>query len=163
MGRPRIFFGNQSRAGAPPNWVRPYYTEWSGVIGGRIRRLRQSRGLTLVQVAGQMTRPDGGRYSHGYLSRLERGWASAPLHFYLSLADVLKIEPGRLLGPDDCQVEASEAELSLLACLREIGLAPHQALARLLGPEHAGVPTDLARLPAGTSIVSRHPWPRRSS
>ena len=92
MGRPRIFFGNQS-----------------------------SRGLTLVQVAGQITRPGGGGYSHGYLSRLERGWASAPLHFYLSLAEVLAIDPGRLLGPDDC------------------------------------------RAPAGTSIVSRHPWPRRSS
>ncbi len=110
------------------------------MIGGRIRRLRQSRGLTLVQVAGQIMRPDGGHYSHGYLSRLERGWASAPLHLYLSLAEVLDIDPGRLLGPDDCQVEVSEAELSLIACLREIGLAPHQALARLLGAEGAGVP-----------------------
>lgn len=110
MGRHRIFFGTEARGRITPGWVRPYYTDWSGVIGGRVRRLRQARGLTLVELAGQLDRPGGHGYSGDFLSRLERGWGSAPVHVYLNLAEVLGVDPGRLLGPDDCQMDASEAE-----------------------------------------------------
>ena len=70
------------------------------------------------------TRPATSRASSG-------AWASAPLYVYLALAAVLEVEPGRLLGSDDAQKPITEAEMTLVRFIREVGLAPHVALARL--------------------------------
>jgi transcriptional regulator with XRE-family HTH domain len=91
------------------------------VVGGRIRRLRRQRSITL-QALGTSIGKDGGcgYYSGGFISRLERGRASAPLYVYLAIADVLEVEAGVLPGPD--------AEAVLLRWLRARGTEPHEAI-----------------------------------
>lgn len=114
-----------------PRWADPYFCEWSVVVGDRIRRLRNTRGLTLVQLSRLVEKPGGGGYSPGYISRLERGWATAPLYVYLAIADVLQVAPGRLLGPDDAQREVTEAEMTLVKVARRLGLTPDEAIGRV--------------------------------
>src|SRR3954468_17527839 len=100
-----------SRGGLPTD---PRYCEWAAVIGGRIRRLRRQRRATLLDLGRALVRPDRGRhYSAGFVSRLERGQASAPLYLYLAIADVLETHPGLLLGPDSVALEVTEAEAVL--------------------------------------------------
>jgi transcriptional regulator with XRE-family HTH domain len=116
---------------AGPEWRLRYRCEWGLVVGSRVRRLRQNRGLRLVDLAQRVTRPDGGNYSIGFVSRLERGWASPPLWVYIRIAEELATEPGLLLGPDAAGRPATEAELMLLSVLRELGMTPEEAIARL--------------------------------
>src|SRR3954447_2484525 len=86
------------RGGLP---VDPYYCEWAAVVGGRIRRLRRQRRATLLDLGRALKRPDRrDHYSAGFVSRLERGRASAPFYIYLAIADALEVDPGVLLGPD---------------------------------------------------------------
>jgi transcriptional regulator with XRE-family HTH domain len=113
----------------------PYFSEWGEVVGGRIRRLRRERGFTLNELARQPLTPEGAGHSPGYLSQLERGWSSPPLYTYVALAHALDETPGRLFGPDVTEVDPAES--TLLECLRRVGIAPHEALVRLLGPRHA--------------------------
>jgi transcriptional regulator with XRE-family HTH domain len=116
-----------------PRWSDPYYTEWGVVVGDRIRRLRQARGWALHELARRVRKPEGGHYSAGYFSRLERGWASAPLYVYLVIAGALEVEPGVLLGPDEVQRELAPEEAVLLRLLRRSGIEPGDAIARLAG------------------------------
>jgi transcriptional regulator with XRE-family HTH domain len=114
-------------AGSPDR----YHCAWGAVVGDRIRRLRQARDMTLYDLTQLVHKPEGGPYSAGYLSRLERGWASAPLYVYLAIAAALDVDPGILLGPDAARLETSESEAMLLRCLRGLGVEPHEALLRL--------------------------------
>ncbi|MBX5469048.1 MAG: hypothetical protein IRZ21_04025 [Thermoleophilaceae bacterium] len=41
---------------------------------------------------------------------------------------------GRLLGADDIETDVSAAEMTLARFLREAGIAPHEAIARLAAP-----------------------------
>ena len=81
-----------------------------------------------MQLAGATERPAGGSLSPGHLSRIERGWANAPLSTYLAIAAALEVAPWRLLGPEEVQKEVTDAELTLIQFLRETRLAPHEAL-----------------------------------
>lgn len=101
------------------------------VVGERIRRLRRDREMSLVRLADAVEKPGGGTYSAGYFSRIERGWASAPLWVYIATATALDVKPWRLLGPEEVQKEVTDAELTLIQFLRRKGLAPHEALVRL--------------------------------
>jgi transcriptional regulator with XRE-family HTH domain len=114
-----------------PKWSDPYYCDWGIVVGGRIRRLRNERGWTLIELAEKVPKPEGGGYSGGYFSRLERGWASAPLYVYLSIAAVLEVTPGALLGMDDSQRETTPAEQALLRFIEEAEIEPEEAIVRL--------------------------------
>lgn len=116
----------------------PYFCEWGAVVGDRVRRLRRDANLTLHELSLLVRRPEGGRHSAGYFSRLERGAASAPLHTYLAIADALEVDAALLLGPDPVTVEASGAELMLLRCLRGLDIAPHEAMLRLVGEADSG-------------------------
>jgi hypothetical protein len=51
------------------------------------------------------------------------------------VAEALEVEPGRLLGPDDVQLEISEAEMTLVDLVRRIRISPAEAIARLAGLE----------------------------
>lgn len=84
----------------------PYYCEWGMVVGGRIRRRRREREMTLQDLTEEIHRPEGGRHSIGYLSRLERGSASAPLYTYVAIAEALDVDAGLLLGPDPSLLDA---------------------------------------------------------
>lgn len=129
MGKPR-----SERRQIPLDARRaPYFSEWGEVVGGRIRRLRQARGLTLHELAREPLTPRGGGHGPGYVSQLERGWSSPPLYTYVAIARALDEAPGRLLGPDLTEVDP--AETTLLECLRAAGIAPHEALTRLLGEQ----------------------------
>ncbi len=114
-----------------PRWSDPYHVEWGVVVGGRIRRQRRERGWPLHELARRVRKPEGGNYSAGYFSRLERGWTSAPLYVYIAIAGALGVEPGVLLGPDEVQRELSPEEGVLLHMLRHAGIPPGEALARL--------------------------------
>jgi transcriptional regulator with XRE-family HTH domain len=114
-----------------------YNCEWGFIVGDRIRRLRRARDWSLVDLCQAVEKPDGGQYTPSFFSRLERGWASGPLATYVNVAFQLGVEPGRLLGPDAAQLEASESEMTLIRLIRRMGLAPDEAIARLAGIDHA--------------------------
>jgi transcriptional regulator with XRE-family HTH domain len=114
-----------------PRWAAPYYREWSVVVGDRIRRLREERGWSLAELSRRVRKPEGGHYSNGYFSRLERGWGSAPLYVYLVIAEALDVDPGVLLGPDEVQREITPAQGVLLRFLEHAGIEPEAAIAQL--------------------------------
>lgn len=122
----------------------PFFCEWGGVVGDRIRRLRLQRGNSLLDMARAIRKPEGGHYSAGYLSRLERGRAKAPLLVYTTIADELEVEAGVLLGPDTAMLEVTDSERTLLRCFRDLGLSPHDVLTTLITyrPEREGEPPD---------------------
>jgi transcriptional regulator with XRE-family HTH domain len=118
-------------------------TEYSKMVGRRIRHLRRGFEWTQAQVLDLVTNPRGGRYSVGLLSRMERGWANPPLYAYIHIAEALGIDPAELMGPragdagESVEVERdpaqpSEAERMLLGALREAGITPEVAVARIL-------------------------------
>jgi hypothetical protein len=111
----------------------PYFCDWGVVVGDLIRRLRRGKDMALIDLCHIVDKPDGGQYTPGFFSRLERGWASGPLATYVNVAHAFEVEPGRLLGPDDVQRQVSEAEMTLINVIRRMGLAPAEAIARLAG------------------------------
>jgi transcriptional regulator with XRE-family HTH domain len=133
MGRNRLHSPGMQRAYRGGNSTAdPYWCDWAAVVGDRVRRLRQARDMRLIDLSAAVWKPEGGHYNPGYFSRLERGWASAPLYVYLAVADALGVDAGVLLGPDAASLEVSEAEATLLRCLRSLGIAPHEAVAALM-------------------------------
>jgi hypothetical protein len=48
------------------------------------------------------------------------------------IADVLEVDAGALLGPDAASLEVSEAEATLLRCVRRLNLEPHDVMAALV-------------------------------
>ena len=87
------------KPGTPGFWRHPYYDEWGAVVGDRVRRLRQERRWTLNDLAGAVPKPEGGAYSGGFFSRLERGWTSAPLYVYVHIAARSASAPARCSVP----------------------------------------------------------------
>jgi transcriptional regulator with XRE-family HTH domain len=117
------------RSGGPDR----YWCEWSVVVGDRIRRLRRAREWHLIDLCQVVDKPDGGHYTTGFFSRLERGWGSGPLTTYVNVAHALGVDAGRLLGPDDAQREVTQAEMTLVELVRRLGLSPAEAIVRLTG------------------------------
>ena len=110
------------------------YLEVALVVGDRIRRLRMDRGWTLIELARKVRKPGGKGYSASYFSRLERGWANAPLYTYLQIATVLEADSWALFAPDEVRHDPSPGELVLLRYLRRAGIAPEEALERIVSP-----------------------------
>jgi transcriptional regulator with XRE-family HTH domain len=108
-------------------------TEYTELVGIRIRRLRTARGWSQLKTVNRIEHPRGGRYSPGLLSRVENGYANPPLYVYVHLAEAFEVDAGRLLGTEEAQKPISEAEMTLVRFLRSAGIAPHEALARLAG------------------------------
>jgi transcriptional regulator with XRE-family HTH domain len=103
------------------------YTE---LIGSRLLRLRQGRGLSQSQVRHSVRRPRGEPYSQSLISRL-RGYANAPVYVYIHFAEAFDLAPELLLGPDDALNPVPEAEMTLLRVLRRLSIRPDEALARI--------------------------------
>lgn len=106
----------------------PYRCEWGGVVGDRVRRLRRDRGLTIADLARITSKPEGGHYSMGFISRMERGFASGPLFAYLMVANALEIDGGVLLGPDSASLQTSEEEVLFLQFIRGLGVGLAEAM-----------------------------------
>jgi transcriptional regulator with XRE-family HTH domain len=130
MGRPPLYPDHWARADrSGPRWKDPTFCDWSSVIGDRIRRLRRSRDWTLVHMLRLIRRPDGdGDYTPGYLSRIERGYGRAGLYVYLHIANALEVHPGRLMGLDDAERDATADEMTLVEFVRLAGIAPAEAI-----------------------------------
>ncbi len=110
------------------------YLEVAVVVGDRIRRLRMDRDWTLIELARRVRKPGGGGgYSASYFSRLERGWANAPLYTYLQIATVLEADSWALFAPDEVRHDPTPGELMLLRYLRRAGVPPDEALVRIAG------------------------------
>jgi transcriptional regulator with XRE-family HTH domain len=148
-----------------PAWYRRTHTEWSGVVGDRVRRMRVDRGLTLGDMTKTIEKPGGGGYSESYFSRLERGGATSQLYVYLALAEYFEIHPGRLLGIDDVERDAAADEMVLIRFLRRIGIAPDAALEVLMAhppdPEPERAPERGQRKPIPPLYLERGPTPPR--
>lgn len=110
------------------------YLEVAVVVGDRIRRLRHDRGVRLLDLARTVPKPGGDGYSPSHLSRLERGWAHAPLYVYLRIASALDVDPWGLFAQDEVGREPSAGELVLLRFLRHAGIPAEEALARIATP-----------------------------
>ena len=89
--------------------------------------------MTLAELAAAVDKADGGHYSQGFFSRMERGWASGPLVTYVEVAAQFGVDAGRLLGPDDAQREINQSEMTLIEIVRQMRLTPAEAIARLAG------------------------------
>jgi transcriptional regulator with XRE-family HTH domain len=107
-------------------------TGHSLLIGQRLRRMREARGLSQGAAIRRVKRPGKDvTYSQPLLSRMEAGYTSTPLYVYLQIADVYRIDPGRLLGPEEAVKEAGEAEMALIEFIRQLRISPAEAMARL--------------------------------
>jgi transcriptional regulator with XRE-family HTH domain len=137
----------------------PYRTDWGAVVGERIRRLRLARGLTLRDVRERIYKPNGGSYSLGYLSKLERGWSNAPLYVYLTIGELMATVPGQLLGPDDTLRGATAGEMTIVAVARHLGLRPHEAVLRLLAPGAGLASADDEDVLAWAAATAANPQP----
>jgi transcriptional regulator with XRE-family HTH domain len=115
-------------------WSKWYRLEWGEVVGHRIRRLRQARGWKIRDLQERVAKPQGGSYSGGYFSRVERGWTSPPMYVYIRIAEALEIPPGQLLGVEEFDREYSREQVLLLEVVERLGLAPDEAIARLVAP-----------------------------
>ena len=100
-------------------------------VGDRIRHLRKARDWSLRDLAQRVPKPEGGHFSTGYFSRLERGWGSAPLYTYIKIAEAFGVDPGRLLGPEEVQRDITPEESMLLRVLERAGIDPADAIVRL--------------------------------
>lgn len=116
-------------------WDMAYVTEYTRMVGRRLKRIRDERGLTQGRVMYLVERPDGRNYSRGLLSRIESGYANSPLYVYLHLADFYELDPAAILGPEDDGEGMGEAEMALIEALRRLGISPGEAMARLARSE----------------------------
>jgi transcriptional regulator with XRE-family HTH domain len=130
-----VAFGPYKEPG--PAWRSAYRCEWGEVVGRRVRVLRQNAGLRIYDLANDIRRADGRPYSASFVSRLERGWASAPLYVYCVLARRFEVAAGELLGTEGVERAVDDAELTMVRVVRRLGLTPEDAIARLAG----GAPT----------------------
>ena len=132
MGRKETTIGAWSGGTSDRSeWLQGYRVEWGEVVGHRVRRLRTARGWRLSDLRESVRKPDGGSYSGGYFSRMERGWTSPPLYAYIATATALEVGPGELLGLEDFDREISREQRMLLAVVERLGLSPDEAVARI--------------------------------
>lgn len=115
----------------PDQWELLYRTPYTVMVGGRLRRVRETLKLTQEQALARARRPNGRTYSQGFLSRIEAGYANPPLYAYVHLAEAYELEPGRILGSDEAQKPITEAEMTVLKFLRRARISPDEALVRL--------------------------------
>lgn len=107
-------------------------TPYTLMIGRRLRRIREGRHLTQKAVADQTRKPRGnGFYSQGLLSRIEAGYANAPLYTYVDFANTYQLDPARAMGPEDAEKPVDDAEMTLIKFLRRMGISVDEAIARL--------------------------------
>lgn len=142
MDKPQPYFAGPSVPRRGRHSSPLYRCEWGQVVGDRIRRLRRERGLMIVELARQVQKPEGGHYSLSYISRIERGWASATLYAYVAIAAALDVDPGKLLGPDNVAVDADPGDLVLLQWMRARGLAPHEVIVALTAAQPTELPDE---------------------
>jgi transcriptional regulator with XRE-family HTH domain len=131
----------RDRQGKPvePSWDLKHRTEYTQMVGRRIRRIREGLELTQGHLGQQARKPNGDRYSPGMISRMERGHANPPIYAYVDVAAVLDIAPGVLLGPRSVEDPIEEGELTLVRFLRRIGMTPDEALALIARPGEASL------------------------
>lgn len=115
-----------------PTWALLYRTEYTQMVGWRVRRLRRERDWTQQKLAKEIAHPRGDRYSPGLISRIEKGHANPPLYAYVHLAETLELDPGRLLGSYELEAEISEAERTLILFLRRGRITVDEALSRIV-------------------------------
>lgn len=113
-------------------WEMLHKTGYTLMIGRRLKRIREGRRLTQKYVADRTRKPRGnGVYSQGLLSRIEAGYANAPLYTYIDFAEFYELDPARVMGPEDAEKPVDEAEMALIKFLRRAGISVDEAIARL--------------------------------
>lgn len=127
--------GGEIRTGRPSRRVpRPKQYGFVGSEQPPRQYLSSPSVLGLPDLGKRIPNPDtNGWYSASQLSRLERGWANAPLYVYLRIAEALEVDEWRLFARDEVGEEVSAAEMVLVRFLRETNTPAERALARLVG------------------------------
>ena len=129
-----VLSSNRKDLRAPKRWEMLHKTPYTMMIGRRLKRIREGRHLTQREVVTRTRKPRGnGFYSQGLLSRIEAGYANAPLYTYVDFANTYELDPGRVMGPEDAEKPVDEAELTLIKFLRRTGISVDEAIARLAG------------------------------
>jgi transcriptional regulator with XRE-family HTH domain len=117
---------------ATERWEMLHKTPYTVMVGLRLRRIREGRRLTQQHVADNTRKPRGnGYYSQGLLSRIEGGYANAPLYSYIDFADFYELDPARVMGPEEADKPVDEAEMTLIKFLRRTGISVDEAIAQL--------------------------------
>jgi transcriptional regulator with XRE-family HTH domain len=116
---------------ASERWEMLHRSPYSLMIGQRFKRIREGRRMTQSSVIKIVRKPNGNRYSQGFLSRIEAGYANAPLYSYVDFAKAYELDPGRLMGPEEAEKPVGEAERTLIGFLRRLGISPDEAMARI--------------------------------
>jgi transcriptional regulator with XRE-family HTH domain len=112
-------------------WELLHKSTYSIVLGLRLKRIREGRHLTQAEVIKMARKPNGGFYSQGFLSRIEGGYANAPLYSYVDFANAYELDPGRVMGPEESEKPVGGAEMALIGFLRRLGITPDEAMARI--------------------------------
>ena len=66
--------------------------DWGKIVGANIRRLREAKGLTQEQLAGEAD------IAMRHLGRIERGEGNPTVEMLGKLADVLGVGPGEMFA-----------------------------------------------------------------
>jgi transcriptional regulator with XRE-family HTH domain len=122
----------------PEGWQRLHKSPYTRMIGLRFKRIREARHLTQSKVINIARKPNGGFYSQGFLSRIEAGYANAPLFAYVDFANAYKLDPARMMGKEEADRSVGEAEMALIGFLRRLGISPDEAMARIARHEVGG-------------------------
>lgn len=69
--------------------------DWRGIVGGNVRRLRQTAGLTQEQLAFDAS------IDLTYVGGIERGRRNPSLLVMVRIAEALKVDPQALLDRDN--------------------------------------------------------------
>ena len=125
-------------------WQRLHKSPYTRMIGLRFKRVREGRHLTQSKVIEVARKPNGGFYSQGFLSRIEAGYANAPLFSYVDFANAYELDPARMMGPEEADKPVGEAEMALIGFLRRLGISPDEALVRIVRGEASGRPRSSA-------------------
>jgi len=116
-------------------------------LGARLKELRLSRGMTLVQLAERTG------LSVGSLSQVERGLVSPTIRTVYSVATVLGVSPGWIIDPDGAGDHAQEDGYVVRATRRRKILDSNGVVKHLATPEaqHRYKAFVVTTLPGGSS------------
>jgi transcriptional regulator with XRE-family HTH domain len=98
-------------------------------VGGRLKELRRSRGLTLAQLARQT------HLSIGSLSQVERGLVSPTIRTIYSVSTALDVSPAWIIDPDSAKAQDPDGSYIVRSTRRKPFFSKNGVTKQLATPE----------------------------